>query len=392
MVRIQGPDMTRDVTVSGHYDPRFAAVADAFVRNMEQRDPVYGEELGACVSVVVEGETVVDLWAGWRDAARTEPWCADTITCMMSVSKACAAIALLTLVERGVVDLGAPVADYWPAFVGNGKDGMSVRTLISHRSGVIFADAAPAGSLWQDGAVRQALEAAAPEWEPGTAGAYHSFTYGPLIDGLVRGADGRDVGTLWREDVADRFGLDFHIGLNEAEIARCAEFVETPGTPSRDGIKVNPDSPLYRAWAPLPKSEDFNSDDFRRGVFASANGHGNARAIARLFGGLANGGSIDGQTLLSPQLVADAIAEQWDDMDRMTNRHFRFASGFMLSCPPFPFGGRRDNFGHTGIGGAIGFGDPQARLGFSYCGNRMAPIADTGPFASPLIDAMYAAL
>lgn len=384
--------MTRTVPVSGTCDSKFAAVEDAFRRNMAEGDPVCGEELGACVSVVVEGETVVDLWGGYRDAGRSDPWRADTITCMMSVTKACAAIALLTLVDRGTVDLDAPVADYWPEFSGNGKDGMSVRTLIAHRSGVIYADAAPDGSLWQDGVVMHALEAATPEWVPGTAGAYHSFTYGPLIDGLVRHADGRDIGTLWRENVADRLGLDFHIGLNEAEAARCADYVETPGTPSRDGIKINRESPLFRAWAPLPKVEDFNSDDFRRRTFASANGHGNARAIAKLFGGLANGGTIDGIRLLSPELVADAIAEQWDEMDRMTNRHFRFACGFMLSCPPFPFGGRRDNFGHTGIGGSIGFGDPHARVGFSYCGNRMAPIADTGPFATPLIDAMYGAL
>lgn len=384
--------MTRDVPIAGTCDPKFAAVEAAFRRNMAEGDPACGEEVGACVSVVVEGETVVDLWGGFRDAARTAPWLRDTVTCMMSVSKACAAVALLTLVDKGAVDLDAPVAGYWPAFAANGKDAMTVRTLIAHRSGVIYADAAPAGSLWQDGAVERALEQAAPEWPPGTAGAYHSFTYGPLLNGLVRHADGRDIGTVWRENVADRFGIDFHIGLNDSEVARCAEFVETPGTPSRDGIKVNPASPLFRAWAPLPKNEDFNSDDFRRGVFASANGHGNARAIARLFGGLANGGRIDGKALLSPDLVADAIAEQWDDVDRMTNRHFRFACGFMLSCPPFPFGGRRDNFGHTGIGGAIGFGDPYARLGFSYCGNRMAPIADTGPFATPLIDAMYASV
>ena len=384
--------MSRDVPVGGVCDPKFAAVEAAFRRNMADGDPACGEEVGACVSVVVEGETVVDLWGGYADAARTAPWRHDTITCMMSVTKSCAAVALLTLVERGVVDLDAPVSDYWPAFSGNGKDGMSVRTLIAHRSGVIYADAAPEGSLWQDGIVERALEAAAPEWAPGTAGAYHSFTYGPLINGLIRHADGRDVGEVWRDDVADRFGIDFHIGLNDSEVDRCADYIETPGTPSRDGIKVNPDSPLFRAWAPLPKSEDFNSADFRRGIFASANGHGNARAIARLYGGLANGGDIDGRRLLSADLVTDAISEQWDDMDRMTNRHFRFGCGFMLSCPPFPFGGRRDNFGHTGIGGAIGFGDPDARLGFSYCGNRMAPIADTGPFATPLIEAMYAAV
>jgi len=381
-----------EIPVSGTCDPKFSAVAVAFRSNMNEGDPVCGDEVGACVSVVIDGETVVDLWGGYRDAARTQPWERDTITCMMSVSKSCAAIALLTLIDRGIVSLEAKVSRYWPGFTGGGKEDMSVRTLISHQSGVIYADAAPAASLWDGLAVEQALEAATPEWVPGTGGAYHSFTYGPLINALVRHADGRDVGRVWREDVADPFGIDFHIGLNDEEAARRAEFVETPGTPSRDGIKGEAESPLTRAWNPLPRSEDFNSDNWVRGLFASANGHGNARAIARLYGGMANDGLIDGWRLLSEGLIADATSEHWDDLDRMTNRPFRFGCGFMLSCPPFPFGGYRDNFGHTGIGGAIGFGDPERRIGFSYCGNRMAPIADTGPFAGPLIEAMYASV
>lgn len=381
-----------DVPVSGTCDPKFSAVEDAFRRNMNEGDPVCGDELGACVSVVIDGETVVDLWGGYRDAARTRPWERDTITCMMSVSKSCAAIALLTLIDRGIVSMEAKVSRYWPGFSGDGKEDMSVRTLISHQSGVIYADAAPAASLWDGLAVEEALKAATPEWVPGTGGAYHSFTYGPLINALIRHADGRDVGTVWREDVADPFGIDFQIGLNDEEAARRAEFVETPGTPSRDGIKGEAESPLTRAWNPLPKSEDFNSDNWVRGQFASANGHGNARAIARLYGGMANEGLIDGWRLLSEGLIADATSEHWDDLDRMTNRPFRFGCGFMLSCPPFPFGGYRDNFGHTGIGGAIGFGDPERRIGFSYCGNRMAPIADTGPFAGSLIEAMYASV
>mgnify|MGYP001466084853 CR=1 FL=1 len=381
-----------DIRISGFCDPKFAAVEDAFRRNMTEGDPDCGDELGACVSIVVNGEPVVDLWSGYADAARTRPWERDTVTCMMSVTKACAAVTLLSLIDRGVVSMDDKVSDHWPGFSGDGKEEMSVRTLISHQSGVIYADAAPAGSLWDGVSVERALEAATPEWRPGTGGAYHSFTYGPLMNALIRHADGRDVGTVWREDIAEPFGLDFQIGLNDAEAERRAEFVETPGTPSRDGIKGVTDSPLLRAWRPMPRDEDFNSDDWVHNQFASANGHGNARAIARLYGGLANGGRIEGKTLLSADLIVDAISEHWDDLDRMTNRPFRFSCGFMLSCPPFPFGGHRDNFGHTGIGGAVGFGDPFRHLGFSYCGNRMAPIADLGPFAPPMIDAMYEAV
>lgn len=381
-----------DVPVSGHCDPKFTAVEAAFRDNMNNGDPVCGDELGACVAVFIDGAPVVDLWGGHRDAARTRPWEADTITCMMSVTKACAAIALLRLVDDGVIDLEEKVGAYWPEFARNGKEDMTVRTLISHQSGVIYADGAPAGSLWDGHSVEKALEDATPEWAPGTGGAYHSFTYGPLLRGLIRHATGRDLGDVWREDIADPLGIDYHIGLNDAEAARRADFVETPGTPSRDGIKGEAVSPLTRAWNPMPRDEDFNSEDWIRNSFASANGHGNARAIAALYSGLAGDGTIGGQTILSKALIADATREHWDDMDRMTNRPFRFGCGFMLSCDAFPFGGRVNNFGHTGIGGAIGFGDPDRGLGFSYCGNRMAPIANTGPFGGPLIDAVYAAL
>ncbi len=381
-----------DIPVSGHCDPQFKVLEKTFRSNMNYGDRTCGEELGACVSVVIDGEVVVDLWGGYRDAARARPWERDTTTCMMSVTKACSAVALLTLVDQGALDMAEKVATYWPAFSGHGKEEITVRTLVSHQSGVIYADDAPANSLWDGHSVETALESAIPEWEPGKGGAYHSFTYGPLLNGLIKHADGRDVGTLWRENVAQPFSIDFGIGLSGSEAIRRAEFIETPGTPSRDGIKGDAKSPLFRAWNPMPKTEDFNSDDWIYNQYASANGHGNARAIARLFGGLANGGVIDGKRLLSEELIADATREHWDDLDRMTNRPFRFSCGFMLSCPPFPFGGHQANFGHTGIGGAIGFGDPARKIGFSYCGNRMAPIADTGPFAGPLIEALYAAV
>ena len=381
--------MPRDVPVSGLCLPDFYEVEELFKRNMSKGDPSCGDEVGACVSIVIEGQTVVDLWGGYKDAARKQLWEKNTITCMMSVTKACAAICLLTLVDRGIVDIEKPVSYYWPDFGKNGKENISILTLISHKSGVIYADAAPAGSLWQDGIVEKALEDEVPQWTPGTAGSYHSFTYGPLISGLIRHVDGRSVGQFWRDEISSRFNLDFNIGLDEEEALRCAEFIETPGTPSRDGIKVNTESPLFRAWNPMPKEEDFNSENWLKNEFASANGHGNARAIASLFGGLANYGKIDGKQLLSKDIINLAISEHWNELDRMTNRHFRFGCGFMLSCPPFPFGGKQDNFGHTGIGGAVGFGDPHKRMGFSYCCNRMAPIADLGPFATPMIESVY---
>jgi len=267
------------IPIDGFCSDSFQPVRDAFDYTMNLDSDV-GREVGACVSIVQDGETVVDLWGGYQDQARTKPWEENTITCMMSVGKASASVCVHLLIDRGQIDPEALVTEYWPEFGQNGKERITVRTLISHQSGVLYADSAPDGSLWQPGVVERAIERQAPEWEPGTAGAYHSFTYGPLVEGIVRRVSGRTVGQFFREEVAAPLKLDYQIGLTDAENARCADYIATPGTPTLEGIKRDPKSPLYRAWAPLPKDEDFNSDNWRRKEFGSGNGHGNARAIA----------------------------------------------------------------------------------------------------------------
>ena len=375
------------IPIGGHCDPKFAAVRAALEANMAA-----GEEVGAAVSVVIEGETVVDLWAGYRDRARSDPWRADTITCMMSVGKAVAALCVLRLIDQGRIALDEPVATYWPEFAQGGKEAITVRTVLGHLASLPFADAAPPGSLYQPGVVIDAIAAQTPEWPPGSTPCYHSFTYGFLCAELVRRVDGRSISQYLRAEISTPLGAEYWHGLTDDKLALCAEFIETPGTPSLEGIKRNPASPLNRAWQPMPRDEDFNSRNWRQGEFPSASGHGNPRGVARLFGALANGGSLGGFRLLSPELVETATTPLWDGMEWMTQRHFRMGLGFLVSCPPFSMGGKPRNFGHGGIGGALGFGDPVRKLGFSYCGNRMAPIADTGPWAGALIAATYASI
>jgi CubicO group peptidase (beta-lactamase class C family) len=201
--------------------------------------------------------------------------------------------------------------------------------------------------------------------------------------------DGRSLGRFLREEVNEPFGIDFHIGLNEAEDARRAEYVVTPGTPSWEGILGRRDSPLNRAWKSLERDEDVNSRNWRFKEFPSGNGHGTARAAAQLYAGLAGGGIVNGKRLIGESAIRDAIAEQWNAIEAMTNRHFRYSTGFMLSCPPFPCGGNARNFGHPGVGGAVAFGDPDRKMGFGYAGNHMAPVADAGPYATRLLEAVY---
>lgn len=373
--------------VEGRCDTKFAEVREAFEANMQS-----GGENGACFALVIEGDTVVDLWGGYRDTARSEPWQRDTLVCMMSVTKSVAALCVLTLVDRSKMDLESPVAKYWPEFAVNGKAGITVRTLLAQLAGLPYADALGPDELWDMDKTAKALAAQAPEWPPGTKPCYHSFTAGFLYQELVRRVDGRSIGTFLREEISEPFGIDYRIGLTSEEDARRAEYRPTPGTPSWDGIVRRAPSPLNRAWKSLSADEDANSVNWRFKEFPSANGHGNARAVARLYGALARGGAIDGGRLLSEALVTDVRREQWDAVEAMTNRPFRFGTGFMLSCPPFDMGGKRDNFGHPGVGGALGFADPVRRMAMSYAPNRMAPVADAGPYATRLITAAYRAI
>ncbi len=370
--------------IDGNCHPAFDRVCATLERNM-----AVGEEVGCAVCVTVDGETVVDLWAGYRDRARTLPWQRHTITDMKSVGKSIFALCVLRLAGQGRVDLGKPVADYWPAFGAAGKEKITVRMLLAHLAGLPYPDAAPFESLYQPGVVAAALAAQAPEWEPGTQPCYHSFSYPPLLAELVRQVTGASAHDFQRDQIATPLGAEYWLGLEDSQFDLCAEYIETPGTPSLEGMKRNQASPLYRAWRALPRDENYNTPQWRR-----YGGHGNARGIARIYAALACGGTLDGVEVLDSGLLAEATRGEWDGMEFMTRRHFRMGLGFMLSCPPFPMGADKHacprNFGHPGMGGAVGFADPDRRMSFAYSPNRMLPVADAGPYATALIDAVYA--
>ncbi len=372
--------------LDGTCDSRFAAVRDALERNMAA-----GEEVGCAVCVTLNGETVVDLWAGFRDRARTLPWQRDTITDMKSVGKSVFALCVLRLASLSRIGLDQPVARYWPAFGAAGKERISVRMLLAHLAGLPFPDLAPFESLYQPGVVAAALAAQAPEWEPGTQPCYHSFTYPPLLSELVRQVTGGSAHDFQRDQIATPLGAEYWLGLEDSQFEKCAEYIETPGTPSLEGMKRNQASPLYRAWRALPRDEDYNTAQWRR-----YGGHGNARGIARIYAALVCGGTLDGYELLDAGMLAEATRGEWDGMEFMSKRLFRMGLGFMLSCPPFPMGADKHacprNFGHPGVGGAVGFADPDRRMSFSYSPNRMLPVADAGPYATALIDVVYSCI
>jgi CubicO group peptidase (beta-lactamase class C family) len=370
----------RTYHVDGWLDPKFTPVWEAFAKNFVLR-----EQFGASVAITVDGRPVVDFWGGYRDAACTQPWLEDTICNGMSVGKGVAATCVHVLVDRGLVDLDAPVARYWPEFAANGKAGLLVRWVLDHRAGLPYlTDDLWPGAIYDWQAMTAALAAQAPLWAPGTQPAYHIRTFGFLLGEIVRRVTGKTLGAFFRDEIAVPLGIDFHIGLGDAEIARCAEFVARPDAPAPD-----PDTPFARAGRQWPQPLDYNADAFRRAEIPSSNGHGNARSVARFYSILANGGTLDGTRILSREAVARAAAEQYTAKEAVIGRTNRQALGFLLNSPAFPIGPSASAFGQSGMGGAMGFCDPDRHIAFGYIQSKMHAVSNIGPRVMRLIEATY---
>ena len=379
-----------NISISGECTPQFHAVRRVFEQNFHER-----EELGAAVGVYLDGKPVVDLWGGFFDVDRTTPWARDTIVCMASVSKTVAALCLHQLSDNGRVDLDSPVARYWPEFGRNGKGEITVRHVLGHMAALPYTDTVPEYSLFEWDPVIGALEDMEPAWAPGTKGAYHTTTYGHLVGELVKRVSGQSIGTYCANHISKPLALDYHIGLPAEAMERVSRFILNPVSKSNT-IVFEAGTPLGRMFAAFPPMDDpFNSRRFREVEFPSANGHGNARAMARLFGALARGGELDGVRLLSPEAIARATEQQLDDVCPICGDRFRVSLGFVLNTPDGKsfMGPNRRTFGATGAGGALGFGDPDAKMSFGYSPNFGWHMAEgLGERCRALVSAAYSCL
>jgi CubicO group peptidase (beta-lactamase class C family) len=372
--------------------PGYERVRDTFGEGFRSHN-----EIGAAVAVLVDGEAVVDLWAGHADPARTRPWTRDTIVPLYSVTKGMTALCAHRLVERGLVDLDAPVARYWPAFAAAGKAAIPVRWLLSHRAGLpAIRTPLPPATLYDWTAMCAALAAEAPCVPPGTL-AYHPVTYGWLVGEVVRRVDGRSLGRFFRDEIAEPLGADLHIGLGPAEEKRAADITD-----------LEPPPEFVAAFAAAPAGElplvalafmnpmgtgTHNAPAHRRAELPAINGHGTALALARIYGALARGGELDGVRLLAPASIERARSEQAAGIDPLLGASLRIGLGFWLSqpgVPEFAMGPNEGAFGHPGAGGSLGFADPTARIGFGYVTNRMGNDLAIDPRPRALIDALYA--
>jgi CubicO group peptidase (beta-lactamase class C family) len=384
------------VAVGGVCDARFQSVREAFAENFARRG-----EVGAAVAVTVGGKLVADLWAGHADAARTRPWVRDTIVNVASATKGPTAICAHHLADRGLLDLDAPVATYWPEFAQAGKAAIAVHMLLSHRAGLPAIETPlPTEALYDWDTMTSALAAQAPWWEPGTRHGYHAFTFGWLVGEVVRRITGKSLGRHWRDEVAQPLGLDCHIGLAAEHDTRVAEFIPVPPAP---GGQPDFEEEMLKSAGPMvqkalnnpPKTvADMNTRAWRAAEIPAGNAHTNARALARVYGAMACGGEVDGVRVLSPHSIERARAEQASGPDAVLfGLPTRFGLGFSLPPQGAGFGSSSGSaFGCPGAGGSIGFADPGVHIGFGYTMNQMRAEMPVDQRALRLIDALYAAL
>lgn len=386
--------MPSEIEIHGACDARFAPVREAFARSFGE-----GGEVGAAVAVHLDGGLVVDLWAGHKDFARTQPWQRDTLVNVYSTTKGVTALAAHRLVDEGKLDLDAPVAKYWPEFAQAGKGAIPVRFLLSHRAGLpAVRKLLPNEALYDWNAMTEALAAETPWWTPGTAHGYHAVTFGWLVGEVVRRIAGKSLGAYVRDTFAQPLGLDFHIGLAESEHARVADILQqTPPDTTGEAAQLfmralaQPEGVTARAFMNPPSMAlGPNLPAWRSAEIPGANGHGTARALATLYGRAALG---DG-TVISREAIARCRTEQSHGDDLVLGVPTRFGLGFMLRQESHE-GGRclgAGAFGHPGAGGSLAFADPEARLGFGYVMNRMGPRILLDDRAIALVEAMNGCL
>jgi CubicO group peptidase (beta-lactamase class C family) len=349
--------------ILGEFDQRFRGVADAFARNLDE-----GVDVGASVAVVLDGEVVVDIWGGKKDLGGREAWDRDTIVNVFSTTKTMTALCALILADRGELDLHAPVARYWPEFAQAGKDGIEVRELLGHTSGLSgWEEPLALEELADWDRCTSLLAAQEPWWEPGTASGYHAVTQGYLVGEVIRRITGLSLGQFFKVTVADPLGADFHIGLPPEADARVAPLIPPPPA---DLSELGLPELAVRTLTNPPITGEVTAEEWwRRAEIPAANGHGNARSVAAIQSIVACGGEARGTRLLSDAGLAAIFQEQSNGRDLVLNVPLRFGMGFGLASETMPMGPRSCAWG--GYGGSLVFNDLDARVTVAYVMNRM---------------------
>ena len=381
--------MSSEVKINGFCEDRFKSVKEAFVKNFEE-----DLEVGASFAATLNGKFVIDLWGGYTDAAKTRPWDQDTIVNVYSTTKVMTSICIHMLVDRGLLDLDAPVADYWPEFAQAGKEVLPVRYLLSHTSGLAGFDRTIRPKMlykWEK--IVNMLAAQKPWWEPGTKSGYHTTTFGYPLGELVRRITKKSIGTFFREEVALPLKADFYIGLPEEHDSRVAELIPPPPVDLSEFGDIDPNSIAMKSLTnPLLDVSITKTREWRAAEIPAANGHGNARSVAKITAALACGGELDGVKLLSEETIKRSIEEQSYGTDLVLNVPIRFGLGWGLQSKELPIGPNPNVFFWGGYGGSINIIDPDAKLSIAYVMNKMVSTLTGDPRSTRLIESLYASV
>jgi CubicO group peptidase (beta-lactamase class C family) len=369
--------------ISGFVAAGFEPVREAFEANFEE-----GLELGAGFAAYLGDELIADLRGGFADRAQTMPWTERTLCPVYSTTKPVAALVIAMLVERGQLEYDSPVANYWPEFAAEGKGAITVAEAMSHQAGLPgFPDPIDA-ALWTDPPkIAELLAKQKPMWGRGEGSGYHPLTWGYIAGELVRRVSRRSLGTILREDVCEPLGIDFWIGLPESEHGRVAQVLK-PKAPTEFGER---NEALRAAFLTPWSAANRGATEWRRVEIPSANGHGTANALARLYSAYALKGRIGETRVIAPATWEELTRERISGKDRILPGHASLAAGVMRNVDRL-YGPNPNTLWHSGWGGSGAFGDPDAGLSGGYVMNKQGTHLIADDRRTRIIDALYRCL
>jgi CubicO group peptidase (beta-lactamase class C family) len=350
--------------IDGHISSGFESVGEMFTRLWDDI------EIGAALTVFRDNERIIDLHGGFTDRNCTKPWTEDTLVNVYSTSKGITAMALACLVEDGLLDYSAPVAEYWPEFGAERKFDLTVTQALSHQAGLYtFNPAIETADLynWQSATFNIASQV--PSWTPGKGFGYHAITWGFIAGELIQRVTGESPGSYIRRRIAEPLSADVHLGLSASEHHRCADLVGP-----NHARKVMPESKQHPVTferlrsndPPLTPYKDVCSPDWRKAELPSSNMHATARGLAECYRGMLDGTLVSGSTL---RLATEEITD--GEVDLCFGRPVRRSRGFILNCDDCYAGPETAAFGHSGTGGSVAFADPVNNISFAYVMNQM---------------------
>ncbi len=369
--------------IQGAIDPKFRKVKDAFATSFAD-----GLEHFGAVAVMLDGKSVVDLWGGYADKSKTKPWARDTIANVWSATKGVMALGVAMMVERGRLSYDAPIANIWPEFAVSGKERITLNDVMSHTSGLNGVNVPISEEdlcAWTP--YVKALAAMKPNWQPGEYCAYHALSYGHLTGEPLRRASGKSVGAFVHDEIAGLLGVDFFIGVPDAQDHRCAEMIE--GVGCNDWVAKVQSSPFPQGCMnPTPVASSPNQRRWRASEIPGGNGHSGARALAAIYGDICGANS----KLLGTAARQNASRVRFRGLDESFASPTCWGAGFRLEDDEYGARASKQTIGHGGWGGTTAFGDPEARLGFAYVTNYMQGFETRDPRRQRLVEAVYDAL